>query len=327
VAEAKKVLRDNYLFREGDQPDAMYIIKTGGFAVTKTKGTSEIVLTEIGPGAMVGEMALFDKKPRSANVKATKDSEVIALPYDSLDKQLETLPVWVHAILKNLNENLRDANKKIKILENANTEEERFPPHLVNKFIAIFNFVTMRYGKADTNGSLVVSSVTIRNHTIQIFQEPTNKMTAMLNALTELGYVQQEERGDGTQRVTNLKPQELFAFVDFYNDWLFKQEKDRLPLLTEQEVKVLHAILHFARKAQPDNKGFRKVSLNELQNDSMKEVGSLIKLEDSNSLVEKKYFTDKIMDTHGTYLMVALDELEPLARHWAMVNDLKRKLR
>ena len=80
MAEAKKVAKDTYLFRDGDAPDAMYIVKTGGFAITKSKGNTEVVIAEIQPGAMVGEMALFDKKPRSANVKATKDSEVIALP-------------------------------------------------------------------------------------------------------------------------------------------------------------------------------------------------------------------------------------------------------
>ena len=72
----KKIERDHYLFREGDPPDAMYVIKSGKFAVVKTKASSEIVLAEMGPGSMVGEMAFFDNKPRSASVKAMKDSEV-----------------------------------------------------------------------------------------------------------------------------------------------------------------------------------------------------------------------------------------------------------
>ena len=93
VADAKKINKDMYLFREGDAPDAMYIVKSGTLAVTKTKGNTEVVLAEIKPGSMVGEMALFDNKPRSANVKATSETEVIALPYESLNKQLDGLPV------------------------------------------------------------------------------------------------------------------------------------------------------------------------------------------------------------------------------------------
>lgn len=327
MAEAKKIAKDTYLFRDGDAPDAMYIVKSGAFAVTKTKGTSEVVLAEINAGAMVGEMALFDNKPRSANVKAIKDAEVIALPYESLTKQMEQLPVWVRAIMKTLNENLREANKKIKILENANPDEDRFPPHIVNKYISIINLVGHKYGKPEDGGALSFSSVLLRNYTIQIFQEATNKMQSVVNALTELGYISQEDRGDGTQKVINLRPQELFSFVDWNNEWLFKQEKDRLPSLTDQEVRIINGILHFARKVEPNNKGLRKVDLNHVQNESMKETGNLIRTDEVNSLIEKQYLTEKIMDENALYIMVNLNEVEPLARNWTIVNNLKRKLR
>lgn len=327
MSNSKKVSKDHYLFRDGDAPDAMYIVKSGSFAVTKTKGNSEVILTEVGPGAMVGEMALFDMKPRSANVKATKESEVIALPYESLQKQMEQLPVWVRAIMKNMNENLREMNKKLRLLENTNKDEERFPPHIVNKYISIINLVGHRYGKKDESGALSFSSVLIRNYTIQIFQEATNKMEAIVNVLTEMEYLTLEDKGDGTKRVTNKAPDALFSFVDWYNDWLFKPDKDRMPLLPDNEVKVLNGLLIFARKAEVDRKGFRKVNMNDVQNDSMREAGFLIKVDDINPLIEKGYLTEKIMDEKGVYISVSLDEVEVYARNWTIVNTLKRKLR
>lgn len=326
VAEAKKLAKDTYLFREGDPADAMYILKTGLLAVTKTKGQSEVMLAEINPGSMVGEMGLFDNKPRSANVKAIKETEVIALPYDSLNKQLDQLPVWVRAILKNLNETIRESNKKIKQLETANADEERFPPHVVNKLMSILNFVCMRYGKPEATGVSIPSGL-LRNYTIQIFQEATNKMTSITTALTELGYMTVEDRGDGFQKITNLKPNELFAFVDWYNDWLFRQEKDRKEPLTEKECLVLNALIMFAKKVETDKKGFNKVDLTLVQNESVKEVGTLIKPEDVNTLIDKKYLGDKVMDGPTVFAMVELPVVEPLAANWSMVNNLKKKLR
>ena len=326
MAEGRKILKDNYLFREGDAPDAMYIIKTGGFAITKAKGNSEIVLAEIGPGAMVGEMALFDRKPRSANVKATKESEVIALPYDSLTSQMEQLPVWVRAIMKTLNENLREANKKIRILENPTQEEDRFPPHIVNKYISIVNLVGHKYGKPEGD-SLSFSSQLLRNYTIQIFQEATNKMQSVVTALNELGFLKIEDKGDGTQKITNVTPSELFSFVDWYNDWLFKQEKDRMPPLKDDEVRILQGILGFAKKVPADAKGFHKVDLNDVQNESMKETGHLIRVDDVNSLIEKKYLTEKIMDEKGLYIMVNIGDVEAYAKNWGLISSLRRKLR
>lgn len=213
-----------YLFREGDQPDAMYIIKSGEFAITKTKGSSEIVLAEIKTGAMVGEMAIFDKKPRSANVKALKDSEVVALPYEALDKQLDALPVWIKAIMRTMNENLREANKKIKILENPDSGGERFPPYTVNKLLSILNLVGHRFGQKQEDGSLLVPANKLRNYTIQVFQEATNKMEAMQNGLQALGFFIVEDLGEGRKKLVNLQPEMLIDFVEWYNEWLFKQE-------------------------------------------------------------------------------------------------------
>ncbi|MBX3035262.1 MAG: Crp/Fnr family transcriptional regulator, partial [Bdellovibrionaceae bacterium] len=310
MSQSKKVPKDAYLFREGDQPDAMYIIKSGAFAITKTKGNSEVVLAEIKTGAMVGEMAIFDKKPRSANVKAIKDSEVVSLPYDALDKQLNDLPVWIKAIMRTMNENLREANKKIKILENTDTEGDRFPPHVINKLLSILNLVGHRYGQKNDQGEgILVPANRLRNYTIQIFQEATNKMDSMQNALKEMGYFTIEDLGEGKKRLVNLNPELLFDFVDWYNEWLFKPDKDKISISAE-EIKILDGVLFFAKKATPDGKGVCKINLADVQNDSMRDLGFLIKTDDVNPLIEKNLISEKIMEEGGVFVNVIVENIE-----------------
>lgn len=321
----KKVAKDNYLFREGDAPDAMYIIKTGQFAITKTKGTSEVILAEIKAGAMVGEMAIFDRKPRSANVKATKDSEVIALPYDGLTQQLDQLPVWVKAIMRTMNENLREANKKIKILETPDKDQERFPPHILNKYLSILNLIGHRYGTKE-DGGLSIPPNRLRNYTIQVFQEATNKMESVQEALKEMGMFKIEDLGEGKKKLLNLKPELLFEFVDWYNEWLFMQEKDKVSI-SEEEIKILSGLITFAKKTQPDAKGFSKVNLNDVQNESMKDLGFLIKVDDVNSLNEKKLISEKIMEEKGVFININLSEVEKPCTYWKLIWDFKKFLK
>src|SRR5690606_16658165 len=107
--------------------------------------------------------------------KATKDSEVVCLPYDALNKQLDAVPVWIKAILRTLNENLRDANKKIKILESAEGDQERYSPHTINKLLTLINLIGFKYGQKEADGSVLVPANRLRNYTIQVFQEATNK--------------------------------------------------------------------------------------------------------------------------------------------------------
>jgi CRP/FNR family cyclic AMP-dependent transcriptional regulator len=325
VADGKKVAKDTYLFREGDAPDAMYIVKTGALVVTKTKGSSEIMLAEIGPGSMVGEMAIFDRKPRSANVKAQKDSEVISLPYDGLTSQMDSLPVWVKAIMRTMNENLREANKKIKILENTTQDEERYPPHMVTKLISLISLVGHKYGKAE-EGGISVPAGTLRKYTIQVFQEPTNKMNSMTAALKTLNYMTLEDLGEGRQKIINLQPDFLFEFVDWYNDWLFSSDKEKISL-KDEEVKSLNAVLHFAARVPADAKGFHKVNTNDIQNDSMKDLGRLVRVEELNPLIEKKLVSEKIMEESGIFVTVNPAEVGKLAKYWSLIIDLKKHLR
>ncbi len=326
MAIGKKLAKDTYLFRENDQPDNMYIVKSGTIAITKTKGNMEVVLAELAPGAMLGEMALFDHKPRSANAKATKETEVIALPYPGLKLQMEQLPAWVRAIIKTMSENLREANKRIRLLDQSKPDDERFPPHVVNKLISIFNLVSHRYGSPDGEG-VNVPSGKLRNYTIQVFQEATNKMQAMMDAFKNMGYVKLEDLGEGRIKITNLQPDVLFQFVDWYNEHLFKAEKDKGPTLDEKEVKLLRALIHFAKRAPEGRNNSRKVNLNDLQNESMKEFGFLIKAEDINPIVEKNLVSEKVMENDGVFVSVILENVEGPALYWGMVNDLKTNLK
>jgi len=322
----RKIAQGDFLFKEGDTPDAMYVIKSGRFDVIKIKGQSEIKLAELGPGAMVGEMAFFDNKPRSASVRAVKDGEAIVLPYKSLHAQFNQFPEWTKAIMRTVNEHLRKANQRIKELEKASGEDEvLFPPHTINKLVSILAFVTHRYGQKVETGYELNSSI-LRKYTIQIFQEATHKMTKLTEELKNLGLLKIENIGDGNQKLTILNLEFLFEFVEWHNKYVFQKEEDRFTI-EEAEIKIINGLLHFARKLTPDEKGLVKLNLTDVQNDSMKELGDLIRVDDVNSLVTKKVISEKQMESNGIYAFVEIRLLEKLSPFWTLIHALKKVTR
>src|SRR3990170_1400190 len=59
------------LAREGARGAEMYFIRAGTLAIVKgVTGGIEQVVARIGAGEFVGEMALFDRRPRSATIRA-----------------------------------------------------------------------------------------------------------------------------------------------------------------------------------------------------------------------------------------------------------------
>lgn len=325
MSGSRKIPAGHYLFRDGDPSDAMYVIKGGKLAVTKAKNSSEIVLAELGPGAMVGEMAFFDGRPRSASVKAVKDSEVICLPFKALHAQFQSFPEWCKAVMRTVNDHLREANMRIRMLEKPAGEEDLFPPHTINKLISILNFVGLRYGKPSEEG-VQVPQYTLRNYTIQIFQEATHKMEKLLQALSDISLIHLENLGEGKQKIVIPDQNLLFEFVEWHNEWLFKQEKDRI-LIKEDELKILKAVVHFGKKHTANDKGVVKLSLKAMQDESMRELDFLVKVDDVNPLIEKKLISDKIMEESGVYINFVLSDLEKIAPKWDIIYKLKKMTR
>lgn len=107
------VKKGDYLFRQGDPADCMYIVKAGKISLLITDGTTEKEVDTAGVGQLIGEMSLFDRKDRSAAARALVDSTVVKLPYAKLEADLQKMPDWVQVVLRRLSEKIREANDKI----------------------------------------------------------------------------------------------------------------------------------------------------------------------------------------------------------------------
>jgi CRP-like cAMP-binding protein len=63
------------IFREGDLGDQMYVILEGQARIL----VHGVEVEEVGPGGLLGEMALIDAGPRSATAVAVTDCRLVAI--------------------------------------------------------------------------------------------------------------------------------------------------------------------------------------------------------------------------------------------------------
>ncbi|WP_238273135.1 EAL domain-containing protein [Methylobacterium cerastii] len=82
------------LFTAGQPGDAAYLIVSGRLEVFLERPDGDLVLAQRGPGEIVGEMAILDKRPRSASVRALEDSALVAITEQQLAHRIaETDPI------------------------------------------------------------------------------------------------------------------------------------------------------------------------------------------------------------------------------------------
>ena len=80
------------IFSEGEPGDNAYLIVSGHVEIRKNmpKGDPQVVAV-LGPGAVVGEMALFDARPRMAEAVTLEDTEVIIVAREEFLKRLNEM--------------------------------------------------------------------------------------------------------------------------------------------------------------------------------------------------------------------------------------------
>lgn len=111
--EQKHFAKGELLCRLGDPGDMLYIVDSGRVQVYLEISGKPLTLNEMGPGQTVGEMAVIDGKPRSANVVAVEDSYIWLLDHQSFMEALYQQPPMATTVLSDLAVNLRFANSVI----------------------------------------------------------------------------------------------------------------------------------------------------------------------------------------------------------------------
>ena len=71
------------------------------------------VVARLGEGGYFGELALLDKRPRSATVTAASDSHLLVLGPRQFATAVDDIPGMAHRLLSGLAARLRDANSRI----------------------------------------------------------------------------------------------------------------------------------------------------------------------------------------------------------------------
>jgi CRP/FNR family transcriptional regulator len=102
------------VFHEGDTSDACYVIRSGEVRVTREHPDGRaIALATLGPGELVGELAMIDGGVRSASVEALTDVDLLAVSATDMRGLLERNAQITAKLVVALTKRLRETNERI----------------------------------------------------------------------------------------------------------------------------------------------------------------------------------------------------------------------
>jgi len=105
--EAQFFKAGSTIFREGDEANQLFVIKSGQVRIQIGNRT----VTELAADNLFGEMALIDSEPRSATAVAITDVEVVPVSEKQFLFLVSQTPFFALKVMRVLAQRLRITNK------------------------------------------------------------------------------------------------------------------------------------------------------------------------------------------------------------------------
>lgn len=114
VAVPRSYEAGEVVFREGDEGDTCYVIRSGSVRITRNhSGGRTITLAELRPGDIFGELAMLGGETRSATVEALEPTRTVGLLASDLRRLLIARPEIAVKLLEGLADRLRAVNERL----------------------------------------------------------------------------------------------------------------------------------------------------------------------------------------------------------------------
>ena len=114
VAVPRSFRGGEVVFREGDDSDTCYVVRSGHARAVREHGDGrQITLATFGPGDFFGELAMFDDERRSATVEAVDALDSLGIPGVDMRALLSRHPEIAVKLVIALGRRLRAANERL----------------------------------------------------------------------------------------------------------------------------------------------------------------------------------------------------------------------
>lgn len=144
--------RGQVLFHEGDQGDALYIIREGKIKLGRASSDGrENLFAVLGPSEMFGELSLFDPGPRTLTATAVAETQLVGLAHDQLREWIKGRPEVSMTMMLLLARRLRRTNESL-----ADMVFTDVPGRVAKALVDL----SRRFGRPSEDGILVAHDLT-----------------------------------------------------------------------------------------------------------------------------------------------------------------------
>jgi CRP-like cAMP-binding protein len=112
------------LIRQGELSRDLFVLNEGVVEISRKGAEGEVVLNEVEPPYLLGDVAFLVGMPRTASARAKTEVNVFIVRYDALKEMIKDLPPWLRPLLTALESDIKSLHNKNRMLEQRVAEIE-----------------------------------------------------------------------------------------------------------------------------------------------------------------------------------------------------------
>lgn len=344
--KGKRYKKGEYLFKEGDLTDILYIIERGKIALTVERGGKKTEIGIMSKTQILGEQNIFSNARQSFNAEALQESVVMEVPVELIKTQFVDAPPGVKLILKSLVDEAKQSRQALRSLK-ISQDSSPCPQVSIPRLFCILNLVTRHTGKVVKSPEVVSSETllgvnaesishykvnfdTIKIYTTRMFAESPQRMRSTIELLSKLDFLEMklaknDEDEDVLDHIIIKNLQGIEDFAEFYQYNLYKGGKSEVIYIDPLAFKVANAFVELAEDKEVDHKGVVALDYDEALQMLKSKYQLKLKTTHIDILEKKGLFIERKAQAEGkTELRFDKEEFIRVNLFWKVIHEIDK---
>ncbi len=331
MSNARTLKRGEFLFKETDKIQTVYIVQSGQISLQFLKNKKNIEVMTVSTGYVFADQIVLASAVYTYSAMASQETKIIEIPVEAFKSQYESFHQIYKSFIKTSCERLKWAMTEIK---NKKSDKDMVPCG-VEEIPRAFGFLyhSMKHKGVIDGLSCRADWATLRQYSQRIFGESlkrTEQVTQILVKLKLAEYVMtplDEDDVLSKPEISGFKIYDLAAlesFFEFYQYYYYKGNKQNLLRPDEINYNVLNILLMAFEKSEIDKSGVVSRDLNEVT-DFFKDYGisfgsgQLTALETIGLFCKRKPAAN-----NQVFLQFELKEFKQIFNSWRILREVEK---
>ena len=110
------------IIRQGEVGDGLFVIQEGQLEILSENEGNQSRIRVAGKGELIGEMAIFERQPRSATVRALGEARVLTVDRKNFLRRINEDPSLAFRLVETMSHRVRELSAEIVRLKAARAE-------------------------------------------------------------------------------------------------------------------------------------------------------------------------------------------------------------